>query len=127
MRNFISFFIVSLTLLIGCDLGIKKKPIISFSKDTVDLGNIVLGSNYTIIYNLKNIGNDDLLLDTATASCGCTKVSLNKKIIQPGDSTNLILTFSPPDTGRFYKNVILKSNVDSNFNILYFHGYTKIK
>jgi hypothetical protein len=127
MRNFIFIFIFYLPVLIGCDLENKKKPIILFSKDTIDLGDIVLDSNYTIIYNLKNVGSDALLLDTATASCGCTKALLMKKNVLPGDSTNLILSFSPPDTGRFFKNVILKSNVDSSFNILYFYGNTKIK
>lgn len=120
-----------IALLIICSLGFnaclkitKKKPKIKFTYEQIDLGDIKIDSSYNLYFNIINAGNSNLNIDTATASCGCTNIKFKTKNIMPGDSTRMIVTFTPPDTGRFYKNIILKSNIDSAFSILYFYGHT---
>lgn len=88
----------------------------------INLQEIGYDSVTTIQYGLINKGKGVLVIDTATASCGCTVPTIKKRNISPGDSTLLLVEFKPVDTGRFDKKVVIKSNIDSSFTIVSFYG-----
>ena len=74
---------ISLLLTIGMVICIgltckqeDKMPGLLVRQPVVDLLQINFDSTYTIVYSLFNKGNADLVIDTVTASCGCTVPSL---------------------------------------------------
>ena len=93
-------------------LFVITQPKIVVSPDVYDLGKI---GWETVSYNfsVSNIGNDTLIIKSVSTSCGCTRASVNKKILQPGDSTKLIVTFSPAShkiKGRAVRKITIRSN-----------------
>lgn len=62
-------------------------------------------------YRAYNVGTDTLRINRVRPSCGCTSVPLTKKILPPGDSTDLELRF---DTKRFKGQIAKTAAVESN-------------
>lgn len=62
-------------------------------------------------YRAYNVGTDTLKINRVRPSCGCTSVPLTKKILAPGDSTDLELRF---DTKRFKGQISKSAAVESN-------------
>lgn len=88
----------------------------------VDLSTIRFDSTYSISYTMLNNGDKELIVDTVSASCGCTIPAATRFRIQPDDSAALLIKFKPVDTGSFNKKVIIKSNTDSSFTVVSFYG-----
>ena len=118
------YFIGSLLImvvLISCKQEIEKPKLFSHNHH-IDIGKINFDSTYLINFKIFNKGNAILIVDTITASCGCTIPTLAKKNIEPEDSAIIVATYKPVDTGLFDKKLIVKSNTDSSFTVLSFHG-----
>lgn len=62
-------------------------------------------------YRAYNVGTDTLRISRVRPSCGCTSVPVAKKILPPGDSTDLELRF---DTKRFKGQISKSAAVESN-------------
>lgn len=97
-------------------LFVITQPKIVVSPDVHDFGKIGWG---TVSYNflVSNIGDDTLIIKRVSTSCGCTRASVDKKNLQPGDSTNLTVIFSPAShkiTGRAVRKITIWSN-DPNY------------
>ena len=101
----------------------EKRPYLIAEPRKVELGTINMDTTYAIRYVIKNTGDTDLLIDTATASCDCTIPTIGKRKLQPGDTTLLLVNFRPPDTGYFDKRIVIRSNSDSVFTIVSFNGF----
>ncbi len=100
----------------------QKRPYLIAEPQKVELGSINMDATYAIRYIIKNTGNADLLIDTATASCDCTIPTIGKSKLLPGDTTLLLVNFRPPDTGYFDKRIVIRSNSDNVFTIVSFNG-----
>jgi Protein of unknown function (DUF1573) len=91
----------------------------------VDLATIESDSTYGIEYKLINTGGRDLVVDTISASCGCTIPDQTQFTIRPADTASLVVSFKPPEPGPFEKKVIIRSNTDSIFTVVSFYGTAK--
>jgi hypothetical protein len=100
----------------------QKRPYLIAEPRKLALGSVNTDTSYAIRYVIKNSGDADLLIDTATASCDCTIPVLGKSKLLPGDTTLLLVNFRPPDTGYFDKRIVIRSNSDSVFTIVSFYG-----
>lgn len=105
----------------GCT-GTSQKPLLYVPQPTVGLGNVPFDSSYHIRYKLINRGGKTLMVDTVTASCGCSIPEHTRYTIPPMDSAELVVYFKPPETGDFDKKIVIKSNTDSMFTIVSFNG-----
>jgi len=86
-------------------------PTIFLSEEEWDFGKIKEDERPVHIFNIKNIGKQELIINRVRASCGCTATMLSQENIQPGKSAELQVTFNP--TG--YKGVVKKDiYLDSN-------------
>ncbi|HEU4575130.1 MAG TPA: DUF1573 domain-containing protein [Chitinophagaceae bacterium] len=122
MKLFI--FCVIITLLINTSCSeIDRSSNLVFKSYELELGTIKFDSTYYVRYTAYNFSRKKINIDTITASCGCTVVSTNKKEIAPGDSSIISIQFSPIDTGNFRKNIVIKSDGDSIFSVVYFAGH----
>lgn len=116
-----NFFLLAAMFLYACSVD-EKKPILLIPVSTVNLAEIKFDSSYQVVYNLYNRGEGILVVDTVTASCGCTTPSVSKKIVEPGDSSVLVVGYKPVDTGWFDKKIVIKSNTNDSFSIVSFQG-----
>lgn len=60
---------------------------------------------------LTNRGKEPLVLQEATADCGCTETIFSREPLPPGKSTWVEIRFTPTDRGTFSKTIRLYANV----------------
>ncbi len=84
----------------------------------------VKNGDKTCWFVFTNTGNKDLLILSATASCGCTVPSFPKTPIPPGgkDSIKVDYTGSTRRPGVFKKTIALKTNAKVSTDYLYIMG-----
>ena len=59
-----------------------------------DFGTITSGDVVIHTFVLTNNGGDVLKIENVKASCGCTAAKPEKSVLEPGESTNLVVTFN---------------------------------
>lgn len=98
-----------------------KLPKLELDKVEHDFGNINEGDVVETEFIVKNIGESDLVISDATASCGCTVPNYPKEPIAPGESAPIKVSFnSAGKTGQQNKTVTLTTNTETGketFNI----------
>ena len=107
------------------DISNSKEPEITFEKNThnfgiFDIENGLQKCNFVF----KNTGKKDLLILSATASCGCTEPEYPKVLIAPGASDTIKVTYDGTTRrpGVFRKVITLKTNAKVNTAYLYITG-----
>ncbi|MCH8329161.1 MAG: DUF1573 domain-containing protein, partial [Nanoarchaeota archaeon] len=72
----------------------NKEPKIEVTPAFYDFGDIP----YELVehtFFVKNIGEDILEITRISTSCGCTKGTIDKELIEPGETANLLVTIDP--------------------------------
>lgn len=94
-----------------------KMPIAEIvSKDgkdgrTFDFGVIIQGENVVHTFEVENKGDANLVISSASASCGCTVPSFSKEPILPGKVGKVDVAFSSAGrSGKQIKTVTLTTN-----------------
>jgi hypothetical protein len=64
-------------------------PEIKFEEETHDFGRITQGEKVAYGFKFKNTGNSNLIISSASGSCGCTVPEYSKKPILPGQEASL--------------------------------------
>jgi hypothetical protein len=108
-------------LVLSCE-NYTNSPSLKIYDSPKDLGQLKLGKSYPVKFKIVNNGTAQLHIDTVSVSCDCTEPSFLKKMIAPGDSADLTVTFTPYDKGPFSKVMVVKSNADSIFSVISFSG-----
>jgi hypothetical protein len=93
-------------------------PDIKVEPDTYDLGIVVYGDVPERIFKISNLGNKPLEILKLSTSCGCTKASMAEedKIISPGETADMLVTFDPAvhgddsDLGDLVRVIYIKTN-----------------
>ncbi|PWD98554.1 DUF1573 domain-containing protein [Marinilabilia rubra] len=93
------------------DEEMAKAPVIEIDDRVFDFGEIEQGKKVSHAFMIKNNGNSKLILRKIRASCGCTAIQPEKKVIEPGESTKLVAQFNSRGmSGRQNKSVTIYSN-----------------
>ncbi len=93
----------------------NKSPKIFAPETNHHFGDIQEGKLIKYNFVIKNKGDADLKIVKVRASCGCTAATPAKKILPPGDSTNIMITFnSAHRSGLQRKHVYIYSNDTEN-------------
>ena len=87
-----------------------KKPtdITKFSTETVDLGKPKVGNPVTATFTFTNTSKEDVVIETVTPGCGCTKSDYTKEPIKPGKTGTITATYNAAAVGNFTKQVRVK-------------------
>jgi hypothetical protein len=97
----------------------KSLPEITFDKDFHDFGKISEGEKVTYSFRFKNTGKGDLIVQTASGSCGCTVPEIPEKPLSPGETGFIKVQFnSEGRTGIQEKQVTVITNTIPNTNII---------
>ena len=93
--------------------------ILTFSNPEHNFGKVKAGEKIGCIFSYTNTGDADLVIATATASCGCTVAKYDKKPVPPGGSGTIEAVFDTSGReGMQAKTVVVQSNAENNIVIL---------
>ncbi len=103
--------------------GIKDTtglPKFQFDSDIHDFGKVIEGEKLSYSFKFKNIGNSDLIIATAGASCGCTVPGFSKDPVKKGDEGVVTVTFNTEGRNGFqHKTITLGANTQPSNYILH--------
>jgi hypothetical protein len=93
---------------------------LEFDKYEHSFGKVFVGTDNKHVFRVKNTGKNPLVINDASASCGCTVPKKPEKPIAPGESGEIEVIFSPKpgQTGTQSKTVTVTSNTDPSTTIL---------
>ena len=86
---------------------------IEYMESSFDFGNVRYPSDNQHTFKFKNTGNAPLLIESATASCGCTIPNKPEEAIMPGEIGELDVIFRPKE-GQQGQVVVKKITVVAN-------------
>lgn len=90
---------------------LAKAPVLSVDDPEFKFGKINQGEKVEHIYVLTNSGKSDLHIRKVKASCGCTAVQPEKRVIAPGESVDIKTVFnSAGKVGNQNKTVTIITN-----------------
>jgi len=89
-----------------------------FDSKVFDFAKIEQGQKVSNTFVLTNEGKSELIIRKTKASCGCTILNLDKKIIAPGESANFDITFnSSGKRNKQNKSITIITNDPDNSQI----------
>jgi hypothetical protein len=104
-------------LLISClilSMGAFAQSGASFKEIKHSFGNIKQNVPATYVFTFTNTAAKPLVIETATAQCGCTTPVYSKEAIPKGTSSTIKVTYNAANPGAFTKTVTVKfANVDA--------------
>ncbi|MDE3211802.1 MAG: DUF1573 domain-containing protein [Bacteroidota bacterium] len=86
----------------------KADDIAKINVETYDFGKIKQYVPATATFIVTNIGKDDLLIDQAMPSCGCTISDYTKAPIPPGKTGYIKATYNAATLGHIEKTLTVK-------------------
>ncbi|MDX5346377.1 MAG: DUF1573 domain-containing protein [Hymenobacteraceae bacterium] len=98
-------------------------PVLSFEKPEHDFGTIKPGEVVKHTFTFKNTGKAPLVIESATASCGCTVPQWPREPIAPGETGKIEVQFdSKGKFGQQAKQVTIRANTQPNITTLTIKG-----
>jgi hypothetical protein len=84
---------------------------IIFKEYEHDFGKVAEGEKIACLFNFENKGTENLVIYSASASCGCTVPKYDSKPVSPGGNGNLEVVFDTSGrNGLQTKTITVKSN-----------------
>jgi hypothetical protein len=104
--------LLSSLLLAACT---PKQPQITLETETFDFGDVVNGDIVSQDLVVRNEGNEPLVVETVSTSCGCTTATLEPMTISAGGTATLRVEFDsgahgPDLSGQVIRQIFLSSN-----------------
>lgn len=103
----------------------EKYPEITFDKTTIDFGLFDRAhGDKTCWFVFTNTGDKELLILSATSTCGCTVPEYPKTAILPGMKDSIKVTYSGSTrrVGVIKKTIALTTNCKVNSSYIYIQG-----
>lgn len=102
-------FFFAIVLMAGMSVMAQQSPdkLIKVSEKH-DFGKIKQGVPVTTVFEIKNISNQPVVIESATAGCGCTTPEVTKEPIAPGATAKLKVGYNAAAMGHFDKPVTIK-------------------
>lgn len=95
------------------------QPLIVFSAESHDFGDISSGEKVSFTFSYRNEGNANLIIKSASASCGCTVPKWSKEPLPPGEKGLIEIVFdSSGRSGRQMKTITIRSNAEPSIKML---------
>jgi hypothetical protein len=98
-------------------------PSLVFDEISYDFGEISQGEKVEHRFSFTNAGDADLIISSATGSCGCTVPSYPKEPIKPGQKSEIIVVFSSNGKkGAQHKRITIVANTNPNKTVIAIMG-----
>jgi len=105
--------LVVLALLLGTTLAAEEArgPRIRIEPESFDFGRVLPERTLRKEFRLRNLGDEALLIERISKSCGCTEATTEASTLAPGGSTPLLVQLTTPRAaGEVEERVLLRSN-----------------
>jgi hypothetical protein len=103
-------------------------PVFQFEQESHEFGSITQGEKISYAFKFKNTGKGDLVISSASGSCGCTIPEYSKDPIAPGKEGVINVTFnSEGKEGKQNKTVTIIANTIPNTKVLTITGDVLVK
>ena len=73
----------------------RAEPALRWENKTVELRPAASEKTVRADFNFTNTSREPVVIDAVKSSCGCTTVSLDKKVYQPGEKGRITGVFTP--------------------------------
>lgn len=102
----------------------QKQAQISFEKTTINFGTFSESQVQKGVFTFTNTGDAPLVINQATASCGCTVPKYTKEPIAPGAKGTISVTYNGKGKweGHFKKSITVRTNGTPEIVRLYVEG-----
>lgn len=100
----------------------KADDVAKFNVESFDFGKIKQSVPVTATFVVTNIGNEPLIIDQATPSCGCTVSDYTKAPVAPGKTGTIKATFNAAAVGPIDKTITVKFAGIDDVKFLKFKG-----
>ena len=98
-------------------------PVMTFTEAEFDFGDIKADAKVRHTFTFTNTGKSPLLIEDATASCGCTTPSWTKTPVMPGAQGAVEVQFdSRGKHGIISKQVAVRANTQPNITTILIKG-----
>lgn len=89
-----------------------RYPVMAFNEVVHDFGRITIGEKVEYSFKFRNTGSKDLVITSATSTCGCTVPEYPKEPIKPGREAYLKVVFNSAGKSEGYmeKPVYIMAN-----------------
>jgi hypothetical protein len=88
--------------------SVKADDIVKFNTEKHDFGKIKQGVPVSFNFEFKNISDKPVVVENASASCGCTVPEKPEKPIAPGETGKIKVQFNAAAVAPFNKDVYIK-------------------
>lgn len=104
------FFFLAAAFVAGISAMAQQKidEVMKLNAEKYDFGKIKQGNPVTTFFTITNTSDKPLVIESATAGCGCTTPEYAKEPIPAGGSTQLKVGYNAAAMGRFDKPVTIK-------------------
>lgn len=108
MKITLTFLLSFITLTTCFSQQKKAADMISFTDVKHDFGKIKQGVPVTYAFAFKNIANQPVVIESATASCGCTTPAWPKTPVLKSKADKITAGFNAAAPGPFNKTIYVK-------------------
>jgi hypothetical protein len=105
---FASAIVFSMAVMAQAPVQLKADDVARFNTEKHDFGKIKQGVPVTYFFEIKNISDKPLVVENASASCGCTIPEKPEKPINPGATAKIKVQFNAASVQVFNKDVYIK-------------------
>lgn len=102
------FSLTALVLSAAAFAQVKSDDIAKIKIETVEMGKIPQGIPAPATFTVTNIGKTDLIIESASPTCGCTIGDYTKTPIAPGKTGTITATYNAGGIGAFEKHMNVK-------------------
>jgi hypothetical protein len=97
-----------------------SKTTMTFDRMKHDFGNVIEDSENRTTFIVKNTGKKPLVIESVSASCGCTTPTKPEKPIAPGKSDKIEVVFHPKvgQLNEQTKTVTVTANTEPSMSVL---------
>jgi len=100
-----------------------EMPFFEFVEEIKEFGEITQGEVVSMTFRFRNVGKKDLIISSATGSCGCTVPEWPQEPIKPGAEGKIDVTFdSNGKQGMQNKTITLVANTIPNTKVIAIKG-----
>lgn len=86
----------------------KADDVIKVNSEKFDFGKIKQSVPVTTYFEVTNTSDKPIVIESATASCGCTTPEYSKEPIAPKATTKIKVGYNAASMGTFTKDVFIK-------------------
>ena len=105
------------------EVNTENVPVVTFKEEVYEFGQIVQGEKVAHSFEFTNTGKSNLIIASATGSCGCTVPSWPKEPIAPGENSKINVIFdSNGKQGKQTKTITIVANTVPNKTVIALKG-----